>query len=91
MKTLWIVNHYATPPSYGGLSRHHYFSRYLKDKYNVKIIASSAIHNSDVNFIDGKELYYEHNIDNVDYIIKNDGTLKELYSQIDAFLMMKGF
>ena len=71
MKSILIVNHYATPPMYGGLTRHHYFAKYLKEKgYNVKILASSAIHNSDVNMINKKEkkLYKEITIDKVDYI-----------------------
>ena len=39
MKKILIVNHYATPPMYGGLSRHHYFAKYLKKKgYDVAIV-----------------------------------------------------
>lgn len=71
MKKILIVNHYATPPMYGGLSRHHYFAKYLKKKgYDVKILASSAIHNSTVNMIDKQEkvLFKEKDIDGVDYI-----------------------
>ncbi|MBP5684257.1 MAG: glycosyltransferase family 4 protein [Bacilli bacterium] len=68
MKNIWIVNHYATPPSLGGLSRHHYLAKYIKKKYDVKVIASSAIHNSDVNMINDKQNYIEKTIDDVNYI-----------------------
>lgn len=70
-KKLWIINHYATPPKYGGLNRHHYFAKFLRD-YNIDttIIAASAIHNSEKNFVDkkSKELYKKHKIEDVEYI-----------------------
>ncbi len=71
MKKILIVNHYATPPMYGGLNRHHFFAKYLKKNgYDVKILASSAIHNSSVNMIEKNEknLFKEMQIDGVDYI-----------------------
>jgi len=68
MKNIWIVNHYATPPSLGGLSRHHYLAKYIGEKYNVKVIASSAIHNSKVNMIDDNSKYIEKDVDGVNYI-----------------------
>lgn len=70
-KELWIINHYATPPGYGGLTRHYYLAKYISRLgYNVKIFASSAIHNSSFNFIDKheKQLYKESTINGVDYI-----------------------
>lgn len=71
MKKILIINHYATPPMYGGLTRHHYFAKYLKKAgYHVKIIASSAIHNSEINMINknDKQIWKEKTIDGVDYI-----------------------
>lgn len=65
---IWIVNHYAIPPSMGGLVRHYYFSKYLKEKgHNVKIFTSSKIHNTDINMIKDKSLYKEELMDNVEY------------------------
>lgn len=53
VKRVWIVNHSSIPPELGGLNRHHYFSKYLsKNCFDVKIITSSAIHNSKINIID---------------------------------------
>ena len=69
MKNVWILNEYATPPKYGSIVRHHNLAKYMdKDKYNVYIIASSAIHNSDINLIETKELYKISNIDGINYI-----------------------
>lgn len=66
---IWIVNHYATPPSTGGSwVRHFYFSKYLRKKgHDVKIFTSSKIHNTDLNFTDGKSLYIEKEMDSVPY------------------------
>lgn len=69
MKNIWIVNSYATPPKYGTIMRHHNLAKYIdKEKYNVYVIASSAIHNSNINIIEGKEKYKVSNIDGVNYV-----------------------
>ncbi len=65
---IWIVNHYAIPPSMGGLVRHFYFSKYLQQKgHKVKIFTSSKIHNTDINMIRDKSLYKEEMEDGVEY------------------------
>lgn len=65
---IWIVNHYAIPPSFGGLVRHYYFSKYLEKKgHHVKIFTSSKIHNTDINMIKDHSLYCEKIIDGVEY------------------------
>lgn len=65
---IWIVNHYAIPPSMGGLVRHYYFSKYLQKKgHTVRILTSSKIHNTDINMITDKALYKEKKIDGVEY------------------------
>ena len=65
---VWIVNHYAIPPSMGGLVRHYYFSKYLQKKgHTVKIFTSSKIHNTDINKITDKSLYREEMEDGVEY------------------------
>lgn len=69
MKNIWILNQNAVPPKYGGIVRHHNIAKYMdKDKYNVYIIAASAIHNSDINLIENKDLYKISNIDGVNYV-----------------------
>lgn len=65
---IWILNHYAIPPSLGGLNRHYYFSKYLSEKgHEVKIFTSSKIHNSEVNMIKGNELYSVQLVDGIPY------------------------
>lgn len=65
---IWIINHYAIPPSMGGLVRHYYFSKYLREKgHDVKIFTSSKIHNTDINMIQDNHLYLEKDMDGVPY------------------------
>lgn len=65
---IWIINHYAIPPSMGGLVRHYYFSKYLQKKgHKVQIFTSSKIHNTDINMIEGKELYKKQKVDGITY------------------------
>jgi len=68
-KRVWIINHYAIPPTLGGLNRHYYFSKYLAQLgYEVKIFTSSAIHNTSINVITDNELFVEKDIMEVPYI-----------------------
>ena len=65
---VWIVNHYAIPPSMGGLVRHYYFSKYLQKKgHQVKIFTASKVHNTEINMITDKSLYKEKMMDQVEY------------------------
>ena len=53
----------------GSIVRHHNLAKYMdKKKYNVYIISSSAVHNSDFNFIKDKRKYQISNIDEINYI-----------------------
>ena len=55
---VWIINHYAIPPSMGGLVRHYYFSKFLgEDGLQVRIFTASDIHNTDINMIRDGALY----------------------------------
>ncbi|MCF2681351.1 glycosyltransferase family 4 protein [Faecalicatena contorta] len=93
---IWIVNHYAIPPSMGGLVRHYYFSKYLqKMGHNVKIFTSSKIHNTDINMIKDNALYREKMEDGVEYTFvrskdyKGNG-LDRIFNMIDLpFKMWK--
>ena len=79
----------------GSIVRHHNIVKYMdKNKYNVYIIASSAIHNSDINLIQNKELYKISNIDGVNYIhirtsqYKGNG-LKRVFNILQFFVNTK--
>lgn len=67
---LWIINHYAIPPSLGGLSRHFYFSKFLiQMDFETMIFSASKIHNTEINKIkkQEKQKYKTENIDGVNY------------------------
>lgn len=53
----------------GTIVRHHNLAKYMdKEKYNVYIISSSAVHNSDLNFITDNKKYKISDIDGVNYV-----------------------
>lgn len=65
---VWIINHYAIPPSMGGLVRHYYFSKFLRERgHQVRIFTASEIHNTDINMIRDGALYREETMDGVPY------------------------
>lgn len=65
---IWIINNYATPPSYGGIVRHYYFSKYLTQMgHHVRIITASHIHNTAINMTENNQLITEKVIDDVNY------------------------
>ncbi|MDD7592767.1 MAG: glycosyltransferase family 4 protein [Peptoniphilaceae bacterium] len=69
---LWIVNNYSIPPRFGGLVRHYYFSKFLRERgHDVRIITGSQIHNTDKNFADPGKLMKEMVIDGVPYTYVN--------------------
>ncbi|MEG0630587.1 MAG: glycosyltransferase family 4 protein [Christensenellaceae bacterium] len=69
MKTIWIFVHYAAPPKCTGALRHYNLAKYLiKKGYDVKIFASSAIHNSTINMIDSQAVYEERIEDGVPFV-----------------------
>ena len=73
---IWIINHYALTPSQGGLCRHYYFAKRLIEKgHNVRIITSSAIHNTQINMIDkgDKTLFKEIDVDGLTYTYIKSG------------------
>ncbi|MDR1467556.1 MAG: glycosyltransferase family 4 protein [Oscillospiraceae bacterium] len=90
MKNLWIINHYAIPPKFGGLNRHYYFSKYLKKKgYDTKIFTSSKIHNSQVNIIekDDKSTFKTLDFDGVKYtFLKSSGYVGNGFARIKNML-----
>ena len=64
---IWIINNYTTP-AYGGLVRHYYFSKYLKQMgYKVRIITASHIHNTEMNLTQNNQLITGQMFDDVEY------------------------
>ncbi len=85
---IWIVNHYAIPPRYGGLNRHYYFTKYFNSQgHDVKILTSSKIHNTTLNFKQKNQLYFDEVVDDVTYTyIKSSDYSGNGLSRIFSFL-----
>lgn len=65
---IWLVNHYAVPLKYWPGNRTPQFAKYmLRAGHNVRVIAASTVHNSDVNLIGDDRLYREESVDDVPY------------------------
>jgi glycosyltransferase involved in cell wall biosynthesis len=69
MKTIWLVNYYAMPPKLESRLRTIKFAYYLKKQgYTVRIIGSSAMHNKEINLIEGNCRFIETSYDGIDFI-----------------------
>ena len=65
---IWLINHYAVPLKYWPGNRTPQFAKYLlRAGHNVRVIAASTVHNSDVNLISDEALYREETVDGVPY------------------------
>lgn len=68
-KNIWILHHYATPPTKSGLTRPYDFAKNLiKKGYNVKVFSSAFLHYSRENLIDDDKLFFEDNNDGVPFV-----------------------
>ncbi|KSV58806.1 glycosyltransferase family 4 protein [Acetivibrio ethanolgignens] len=69
MKTIWIMNHYATDTFFDRGGRHYYFAKYLiKKGYDVTIFCASTVHNTDKNIDTGEKKYKEDTVDGIPYV-----------------------
>mgnify|MGYP000858738963 CR=1 FL=1 len=69
VKRIWVLNHYAMPPELGPMVRHYKFGKQLVSRgYNVKIISSSAIHNTNINMINDSSRILEIEYDKTPFI-----------------------
>ncbi|NLC14535.1 MAG: glycosyltransferase family 4 protein [Chloroflexi bacterium] len=65
---IWLINHYAVPPKYYPLARQTYFAKHLISMgHEVRIIAASTVHNSDLNLITDGAQCQEEIIDGIKY------------------------
>jgi len=68
-KKIWLVNYYAMPPHLESRLRTIKFAHYLKEKgYEVKIFASSFMHNTDINLIEDHTPYIEKQYDDLQFV-----------------------
>jgi glycosyltransferase involved in cell wall biosynthesis len=72
VKNIWLINHYAIPPKFGGLNRHYYFSKYLSNMgYKVKIFTASKIHNSKINVFNSPSDAFSQHEEKSSHALKN--------------------
>lgn len=65
---IWLINHYAVPIKYWPANRTSYFAKYLlRAGHNVRVIAASTVHNSDINLIEDDVSYREDVVDGIPY------------------------
>ena len=56
-KNIWFIHHYASPPSYNGMTRPFLFSKYLNRRgYKTRIYCSSYQHWTNKQFLDKNTL-----------------------------------
>lgn len=83
---IWLINHYAVPPSYYPLARQTNFAKHLmKRGHDVTIISASSVHNSDINLIEDDSPYRRETVDGVDHVyVKccdyNNNGIKRIYN-----------
>lgn len=94
MKSIWIFNHYAGPPSISTGLRHYYFAKHLDiSGYNTTIFSASSIHNSNTNLISDRKKYIKGNYDDVSFVFiktsnyKGNG-LSRLKNMIEYYLRL---
>lgn len=65
---IWLINHYAVPIKYWPANRTSYFAKYLlRAGHNVRVIAASTVHNSELNLIKDDVLYRDEIFDGIPY------------------------
>lgn len=74
---IWVFHHYATPPKMSGLTRPYNFGVELKN-YNCEttVFASSFLHFSEKNIIDGKQEFIIDEDDGIPFVFINTPSSK---------------
>lgn len=69
MKRIWFVSHYSMPPQYEMRIKTQMYAHHLNLMgYETKIFTSSIIHNTDIDLIEGNDLYIERKYDDLDFV-----------------------
>lgn len=69
MKNIWILNHYASTPFQGGITRHYDFAKELVNRgYYVTIFTSSYNHYLKSDVLSKKEIKKEEDVNGVRYV-----------------------
>ena len=94
-KNIWILHHYATPPSMSGLTRPYNFGLKLKEKgYNVRVFSSAFLHYSGENLITDNSLFLEQEFDGIPFVFVKttpygDNGLNRIKNMISFYFNVK--
>ena len=88
---IWIVNHYAVPPSVGGgMVRHYYFAKHLQGRgHHVNIITAGQIHNTNINIIEDDSLFLQKEMEGINYTFVRSHKYKG--NGMDRIINLMGF
>lgn len=64
---VWVVNHYAVPPSKGTFVRQYYFARHLEEEYTFNIFTASKIHNTTENLVSAQDRIVTQEFDEIPF------------------------
>lgn len=69
IKRAWFVCHYSMPPEYEQRIKTQMYAHFLGEMgIDCTIFSASTIHNTDINLIEGKELYIERKYDDLKFV-----------------------
>lgn len=69
IKRVWFVSHYSMPPEYEMRIKTQMYARYLGEKgIDCTIFSASTIHNTDINLINGKNLYIKRQYQGLEFV-----------------------
>ena len=69
VKKIWFVCHYSMPPKYEQRIKTQMYAHFLGQMgIDCTIFSASTIHNTDINLIEGKELYIERQYDDLKFV-----------------------
>lgn len=90
-KNVWILHHYATPPTFNGFTRPYNLAVNLKeDRFNVNVFAASYLHFADKNIINDSILYKMNNDTEIPHVfirtkIAANSGIKRIFNMIEFY------
>lgn len=85
-KNIWIISYFAGAPSYCPRVPDYNLAKYLQEKgYDVDIFAGSALHNTDINFIDDGNVTKEQVLDGVRFRFIKTRSYKTRLGEVFSF------
>lgn len=92
-KKVWIISHYAGGPSFCPRLPDYILAQHLmKNGYDVLVFASSAVHNTDINFISDSKISLHKVVDDVPFVFVKTRSYKNkkdrVFNMLDFYRNM---